>query len=244
MNNVTRPYRLLLAALAASASLAPCARAQMHVDGAPAAALDWRDVAGGSARVLYFGDVHSSVAIKRVLAGAMLDFARAGAGVLAVQMLRASDQPLLDRYGLDPAARRRVGERIGKSWQAPAEEYLKLLDAAHAAGLSLYALTPDPAPGGDDDARMAAALAALSRRPGGGKVVVFGGVDAAKRAAQPSRLLEDGTASRTYAFAESGDGAAKKLYTAGLEDGLWLLPGGADFDGLISAPAVLKEAAR
>jgi len=155
-------------------------------------------------------------------------------------------QPIVDlsrgqAFGYEVLGRvARVGGALGAIAPGPAA----LLDAAHAAGLSLYALTPDPAPGGDDDAHMAAALAALSRRPGGGKVVVFIGVDEAKRAAQPSRLLQDGTASRTYAFAESGDGAAKKLYTAGLEDGLWLLPGGADFDGLISAPAVLKEAAR
>ncbi len=249
-----------LIALAAPAALAqnaadggkiPC----MHVDGAPAAMLNWRDIGGGPQPVVYIGDIHSSAAIKRVLAAAMPDFARAGAGALAVEMLHASDQPLLDRYGVDPEVRRKIGRRLGTAWMAPAEDYLKLFDAAHAAGLDLIALNPDPTPGeaGDSDgsvgpgapsarnARMAATVAALSRRKGGGRVIVFIGADHARRDAQPSQLRDDGVDSRSYAFAQPGDPAVASLRTAGLDGGNWLLPGGAAYDGLIAVPEVLRE---
>jgi hypothetical protein len=185
----------------------------------------------------------------------MLDFARAGAGALAVEMLHSSDQPQLDRYGVDPDARLRIGRRIGKAWMAPAEDYLKLLDAAHDAGLSLVALNPDPTPGeaGDADgptgpgapsarnARMAATIAALSRRPGVGRILVFVGADHARRGAQPAQLRAEGVPSRSYAFASAADPSEQSLRVAGLDAGDWLLPGDADFDGLISVPAVLRE---
>ncbi|NNN06994.1 MAG: hypothetical protein HKL90_13945 [Elusimicrobia bacterium] len=223
----------------------PC----MHVDGAAAATLNWREVGGGPQPVVYIGDIRSSAAIKRVLAAAMPDFARAGAGALAVEMLNVSDQPLLDRYGVDPDARRLIGRRLGAARTAPAEDYLKLFDAAHAAGLDLFALNPDPTTeeAGDSDgpgarnARMAATVASLSRRKGGGRVIVFIDVDLARRGAQPSRLRDDGVDSRSYAFAQPGDPAVARLTTAGLDDGDWLLPGGADYDGLIAVPEVLRE---
>ena len=251
---------LALAALAVPAAFAqtppgdgktPC----MHVDGAPAAALNWRDIGGGPQAVVYIGDIHSSAAIKRVLAAAMPDFARAGAGALAVEMLDLSDQPLLDRYGVDPAVRGQIARRLGDAWMTPAEDYLKLFDAAHAAGLDLFALNPDPTPGeaGDSygpdgpgalsarNASMAATVAALSRRKGGGRVLVFIGADHARRDAQPAQLRADGVDSRSYAFARPGDPAVASLRTAGLDGGDWLLPGGAAYDGLIAVPEVLRE---
>jgi hypothetical protein len=180
----------------------------------------------------------------------MPDFERAGAGALAVQALTEADQPLLDRYGVDAAARRLVGERLAKAGPGPIEEYLKLFDAAQAAGLNLFALTPDSAAGADAaatgaalDARMAAAVAALSRR--GGRVLVLVDAARARRTDQPAILLNDGVASRTYAFASLDTPAARKaagnLRTAGLDGGDWLLPGGPDFDGLISQPGILSE---
>jgi hypothetical protein len=239
MTKMTRAFAVLLAAALAPAAFAQSANNPFHVDGAPACALDWREVGGGAARVIYLGDVRSSAAIKRVLAGAMLDFARAGAGALAVESLRASDQPLLDRY--DASARRRLGERLGKSAGAPAEETLKLFDAARAAGLSLAALAPDAGTEDADGSAASAALAALSRRPGGGKVLVLLDAESAKRGARPAKLADAGVASRTYAFAAAGDPGVKKLVTAGLDGGRWLLPGGADYDGLVSVPEVLRE---
>ena len=245
-------------AAAASAQTAAGGKPCMHMDGAASQALDWRQVASGPEPVIYIGDVHSAPAIKAALAGAMLDFARAGAGTLAVEMLHASDQPLLDRYGSDPDARRELGRRLGTYWMAPAEDYLKLFDAAHAAGLNLYALQPDAAAGeaGDADgptgpaapsarnAAMAARLAALARRPGVGRVIVFIGADHARKSAMPAQLRQDGAASRSYAFASPDDPAELNLKTAGLEDGRWLLPGNADFDGLISIPSVLRDLSR
>jgi hypothetical protein len=264
MTKMTRPFLVLLAAALAPAALAQSApngapanpgNATMHVDGAAAATLDWGALVGASARVVYLGDVPASVAIKRALSGAMPALEHAGAGVLAVEMLRAGDQALLDQYGSDPDVRGRVGALIGNAWGAPAEEYLKLLDAAHAAQLELRALSPDPKPGEADapyaavgpaaksarDARMAATLAALSRRPGGGVVLAFVGADRARRGAQPARLRDDGVASRSYAFAEPSDPAVARLSVAGLDAGTWLLPGDDDFDGLIYVPAVERE---
>jgi hypothetical protein len=244
-----------LALAAALALLAPAARAQMHVDGAPARTLDWGDLAVGPEAVVYFGDVHGSVAIKRELAAAMPDFADAGAVVLAVEMLHVSDQPLLNAYGTDPAARAAVGKRIADHWRAPAETYLALLDAAKAAGLELVALNPDSTGGEKDDsyspdgageksarnARMAAQLAALARRHLGHRVLVFIGADHARAGAQPAQLKEDGIASRSYAFVAPGTDAARLLSTAQLSGGRWLMPGGADFTGLIAVPDVLAE---
>jgi hypothetical protein len=202
----------------------------MHVDGAAACTLDWREVVGGAERVVFIGDVRSSAAIKSVLAGAMLDFARAGAGALAVDAVRPADQPLLDRYGA-PDARRLLGERLAKEKLPAAADELALFDAAHAAGLSLFALNPNPA----------AALGALSKRPGGGRVIVFIAADQARRGAQPAQLRDAGVPSRSYAFASAADPSEQSLRVAGLDTGDWLLPGDADFDGLISVPAVLRD---
>ena len=90
---------------------------------------------------------------------------------------------------------------------------------------------------------MAATVAALSRRPGGGRVIALIDADQARRSAEPAVLRDDGVASRTYAFASPADPAAQLLSTAGLEGGDWLLPGGADYDRLISEPAILRETA-
>jgi|GEM_PF-1897801 len=245
-------YPLLAAALV---FLSAAAQAQFNVDGAPARTLSWLELGGGPEPVIFFGDDHRSSAIKTTLAAAMPDLARAGAAVLAVEMLHASDQPLLDAYGKDPAARRKVGEKIGTGWRAPAEVYLQLLDAAKAAGLELAALNPNPARGeaGESyeptgpaapsarNAKMAAALAALAVSHRGSRVLAFLGADHESPAALPAQLKQDGAASRVYLFAQPDSAAAARLRRANLDRWPWLVPDDAACDGLIAVPAVLDE---
>lgn len=187
----------------------------------------------GPEEVVFLGDTHPNILIKKWLARNLALLKAAGFTHVALEALNSESQPVLDKYLRKTIPRSEIVNLLAKDWGWIPEEHVRLIDAIHVAGLKIIAIDNrnelDRQGIGNDmqlrNNHMAEQIEnALTEAQAGRVVVLTGKMHSALSSSEvgiltiPEILRQDGIANLSYDLESVEEYAPKNLIQAFIEE--------------------------
>ncbi|MBI3288296.1 MAG: ChaN family lipoprotein [Elusimicrobia bacterium] len=102
--------------------------------------LNWGEIMAGPEPIIYIGEVHWDVALRKELAAHMDEVKTAGITHVALEMFGDNHQPLLDRYCVDASCRDKVHAALKEGWDYFDESYMAVVDSAREQNIPVLAV--------------------------------------------------------------------------------------------------------
>lgn len=201
----------------------------------------------GDQPVVFLGDTHPNVLIKKWMARNLAQFKALGFTHVALEFLNSESQGALDDYLKNPRLRPQMVQLVAQDWGWIPEEHVQLIDAVHAAGFKILAIDNrnelDRRGLGNDihlrNLHMAGHIENTLLSPDAGRVLVLTGKLHSALVSDESgiqtlpQILESQKIPSLSLNLESDEGYAAKVFMQaflhGLQSGQWLFSPSGDY---------------